>query len=335
MREPCGIMLVDKPEGPTSRQVAIAVGRLVRPTQPPRRHGERRFRIGHAGTLDPLATGLLLVLVGRGTRLAPFLQGLDKRYHATVRFGVATDSHDRAGAVTDTAPVPAEPDGLAAAAEALRAADQQLPPVISSIKQGGLSLHRLVRKGREVLLAPRPVRIVRLAVTAVRWPAAPQDVAAELTAPDGRIYEVELDIECGGGTYVRALARDLGDALGTVAHLHALRRLAVGPFTVDEAVRLSDLEGGEDPGPRLRPLAAALPHLPAFTLSPEGVLRVRHGGQPEADWLPSPAPDQFRLLDAAGHLVAVGRRDPATGRAITAAVFAAAGDAATEVDSCA
>lgn len=337
MPGPCGILLVDKPPGLTSRQTAEAVGRPLGPPPPRRRRsGERRFRVGHAGTLDPLATGLLIVLVGSGTRLAPFLQGLDKRYLATVRFGTETDTHDRDGEVTATAPVPAAATGLESALAKLRAADRQVPPVISSLKRAGRSLHRLARAGREVAEpSARPVRIERLAATALRWGVLPPAISSpQLTAPDGLLYEVDLDIVCGSGTYVRALARDLGAALGTRGHVHELRRLAVGPFTVQEAATVAALEREGQAAKRLLPLAAALPHVPAFELSLAQADQVRHGGQPQADWLSEPVPAQFRLLTKGGRLAAVGRRDPLSGQPVIAVVFPDEIAAAAENDPC-
>lgn len=336
MREPCGILLVDKPEGPTSRQVAESIGKALRPGRSRRTRGGQRFRVGHAGTLDPLATGLLVVLVGRATRLAPFLQGLDKRYLATVRLGVATDSHDRMGEQTTTAPVPASPDGIEAALAALRGTVMQVPPVVSSIKRGGRSLHRLVRAGRDVAEPEaRPVRIDSLSATGVRWaqPAGADPVG--YAAPDGLLYEVDLDIACGSGTYVRALARDLAAGLGTVGHLHALRRSVVGPFAVEDAVPLDEILNDQEPGRRLRPLEAALPHLPAFTLAATHADGVRHGRQPQPDWgLPLPAPAQFCLLDPAGGLAAVGRRDPDTGQPLAVVVFPEEAVEPSEADPC-
>ena len=336
MHEPCGILLVDKPEGPTSRQVAEAIGKALRPGRSRRTRGGQRFRVGHAGTLDPLATGLLVVLVGRATRLAPFLQGLDKRYLATVRLGAATDSHDRMGEQTATAPVPAATDGIEAALTALRGTVMQVPPVVSSIKRGGRSLHRLVRAGRDVAEPEaRPVRIDALQATGIRWAQPAGLDLSGFAAPDGLLYEIDLDVVCGSGTYVRALARDLGVRLGTVGHLHALRRSVVGPFMVDEAVPLADALSDDAADRWLRPLAAALPHLPTFTLSAAHADGVRHGRQPQPDWgLPLPAPAQFCLMDPAGGLAAVGRHDPDSGQPLAVVVFPEDDVEASEADPC-
>jgi len=333
---PSGFLLVDKPSGPTSREVAEAVGSLLVPGAPRRRRGGRRFRVGHAGTLDPLATGLLVVLAGAATRLQPFLQKLDKRYLATVRLGTGTDSHDRDGEVQQRAPVPARPDDRTAALAALTGAVRQRPPVLSAIKRGGRSLHELVRAGGTVAPPPeRWVRIDELAATDVRWGLAPAPTAPGLLAPDGLVYEIDLDLRCGSGTYVRALARDLAAALGTCGHVHALRRLEVGPFHVDLAVTPAALADLAEPTARLRPLADALPHLPAIRVDAAQAARLRQGGQPEPDWLPRPVPELFRLLDPAGRLAAVGRWDPVLDRPVLAAVFPLAAGESPEDEPCA
>jgi len=322
---PNGILLIDKPAGVTSRGVDSQVSRLFAPDGH-RRRGSPRFKVGHAGTLDPLATGLLLVLVGRGTRLQPFLIGLDKRYTATVRLGVATDSLDRDGEVTARVPVPSEPDGLDAALAGLRGEILQVPPLLSALKQAGRSLHRRARAGEEVAEPePRPVTVHRLEATGVRWgvSATPDDPGPR--PEDGRLYEVDLDLTCGSGTYVRSLARDLGRALGTEGHVHALRRLEVGPFAVMDAVSPEDLAAADDPGAWLRPLADGLPHTPVHTLDSRQAAAVRQGAQPEAAWFDGPVPPLFRLVDSRGELVAVGHYHAAEHAPRTAAVFAATG----------
>ncbi len=328
MSGPSGILLIDKPGGVTSRGVDVQIARLFAPVGR-RSRGAPRFKVGHAGTLDPLATGLLLVLVGRGTRLQPFLTGLDKRYTATVRFGVTTDSLDRDGEVTARVPVPSGPEGLETALAGLRGEILQAPPVLSALKQAGRSLHWRARAGEEVA-EPQPRRVVvhRLEATAVRWGvAAPPDDPGP-RPEDGRLYEADLDLTCGSGTYVRSLARDLGRALGTEAHVHALRRLEIGPFSVAGAVAPDHLAAAADPGDWLRPLAAGLPHAPALTLDAERAAAVRQGTQPDRSWFPGPVPPLFRLLDSGGELVAVGHYHAAEHAPRTAAVFAAADPAA-------
>jgi tRNA pseudouridine55 synthase len=213
--DPTGLCVVDKPTGWTSHDVvARARGRF----------GTRK--VGHAGTLDPLATGVLVLGVGRATRLLTFLSGLPKTYEATIRFGVETDSLDADGAVTVTHEM-AAPDAAAvvAAAATLTGDLQQVPPMVSAIKVDGRRLHQLAREGKEVERAPRPVHVSRFD-----------------PVPTADPMEFRAVVECSSGTYVRVLAADLGHALGGGAHLVALRRTAVGPFTIDEAHALEDLE---------------------------------------------------------------------------------------------
>jgi len=326
-----GIILVDKPSGVTSFDVVSHVrGALVKAfpdLAPPRarRSGggpkPPRFKCGHAGTLDPLATGLLIILVGKGSRLAPFLMGLGKTYAATVRFGAGTDTLDREGVVVATAPVPSSVEAVAACLDRFRGDIQQIPPLISALKKDGQPLYKLVRSGQDVAEpAARPVTIVRLDLTGQRWDDDPVDP----------VCEVDLEVECSSGTYIRSLARDLAYAVGSEGHIHALRRLSVGPFQVADAVAgVMDLSG-EDLAAAMRPLSEALPQAPSLALTPEETTGVRQGRQPETEWLSRldgaiPAGGKsgrlFRLLDENGDLVAVGRLDEETGAPVLAAVI--------------
>ncbi|MFO7654397.1 MAG: tRNA pseudouridine(55) synthase TruB [Candidatus Krumholzibacteriia bacterium] len=337
-----GLLLVDKPAGVTSHDVVDRIRRTLGRTGPaaggddgppaggagPRLPGRGRrsvARVGHAGTLDPLATGLLLVMTGRATRLAPFLVGLDKAYLALVRFGAATETLDREGSLVERADPP-EAAAVVRAAEGLRGEVEQVPPVYSAIKRDGRALHRRARAGEDV--APPPARrvvVARLDVRPTTWgAAAPAEAGADpLTAPDGLVYEAELDVRCSSGTYVRSIARDLALLAGTVGHLRELRRLAVGPFTLAGAL------GGEalDDAGALRsvrlPLADALPHLAARQVPAEVAARIRQGAQPEPDWLelPPAAGTLCRLHGPDGELVAVCRREAPDTPWRTAAVF--------------
>ncbi len=243
---------MDKPAGPTSHDVVAAARRAL---------GERR--VGHAGTLDPAATGLLVVLVGRATRLARFVAMLEKRYAGTVRFGVETSTDDAAGE-------PLARDGswrerteaeIAAALARVAAEPLQLPPRVSAKRVGGERAYRLSRRGEEPELAPARVEIRGLAAGAY----------------DPRAGELAIEVRCGAGTYVRAIARDLGRALGTRAHLAALRRTAVGPWRVEEALPLDALRPDAPAPPDLRPMAEAVAHLPALRVGPEAAAAVAHG----------------------------------------------------------
>jgi tRNA pseudouridine55 synthase len=206
---PDGIVLIDKPEGPSSAQAIAPLKRRFKGT-----------RVGHAGTLDPFASGLLLVLVGDATRLQDLAMALPKTYVATVRFGRETDTLDPTGAVVAERAPGARPAGLEAAARAFTGEIDQMPPAFSALKVDGRRAYKLAREGKPVDLAPRRVRVHAIAVRDVRWPDA------------------EIELTTGSGFYVRSFARDLGRALGLPAHLAALRRTHIGPFAAadgDEA----------------------------------------------------------------------------------------------------
>ncbi len=222
-------------------------------------------RVGHAGTLDPAASGLLLVLVGRATRLARFTAGFAKRYEATLRLGAETTTDDATGAVTvsDDAWRGLDEAAVRRALAEVAAREEQLPPAVSAKKVGGERAYRVAWRGEAPALAPAPVRIHRLEVRRV----APPDV--------------DFALECSAGTYVRAVARDAGRALGTRAHLAALRRTGIGPWRAEDAVPLA-AAGPEALAAALRPLAELVAHLPHLELAPEAAERVRHGRRIEA-----------------------------------------------------
>jgi len=247
MGAPSGVLVVDKPRGPTSHDVVARVRRAL-----------RTKAVGHAGTLDPMATGVLVVAVGEATKLVLYLTAADKAYEATIALGVATATLDADGDVTARAPVPDDwPARLDAALAAERARDAQVPPAFSAIQTNGVRAYDLARRGEAVDLAPRPVRVVDLTALAAR-----RDPPA-----------VDLAITTAKGYYVRALARDLAAALGTVGHLTALRRTRSGAFTVAEAAPLDDGLAA-----RLVPLPdAARRALPIARLTPAGVIDARAG----------------------------------------------------------
>lgn len=268
-----GLLLVDKPAGVTSHDVVVAARRAL---------GERR--IGHAGTLDPFATGLLVLLIGRATRLLPYVDGEPKTYEATVRFGVETTTDDLTGEPVRTAPLPdraAVERGMAA----LTGEIAQVPPAFSAKKVEGRRAYHAARRGEAMELAPVPVRVHEWRERAWRGDA-----------------ELDVSITCGGGTYVRALARDLGRLAGSAAHLGALRRVGSGAFGVSEAVPLDALRAG---GAHPRPARDAVRSLPAEPLDEAALVRVAHGRDVAATVDGSRA----ALVDAAGALVAIGERD--------------------------
>lgn len=247
-----GLIVVDKPASMTSHQV---VGRMRRVL------GTRR--IGHAGTLDPMATGVLVLGVNRATRLLGHLALKDKRYVATVRLGQSSDTDDAEGAVETVG----DASGLTgadveAAAGQFRGDILQVPSSVSAIKVGGQRAYRLVRSGQEVELAARSVTVSRLDVTSV--------------AAGSGTLDVGIDVECSSGTYIRAIARDLGEALGVGGHLVALRRTRVGGFGIADAHQLDDLD--PDAPPELMPMAeAARRSFPCVDVDEARALDIRHG----------------------------------------------------------
>lgn len=256
-----GLLVVDKPAGWTSHDVVGRVRRLA---------GTRK--VGHAGTLDPMATGVLVLGVNRATRLLTYLVGADKEYTATVRLGQATVTDDAEGDVTDAPGASSvDPATLDAALEQLRGPIEQVPSSVSAIKVDGKRSYARVRSGEQVELAPRPVTIHRFDVLAQRT----------TTAEDGTaVTDLDVVVGCSSGTYVRALARDLGAALGTAGHLTALRRTRVGPYDLDGAADLSALGAAHEAGravPLLSVTDACRAAFPVRELTEEETTAVRFG----------------------------------------------------------
>ena len=273
-----GMLLVDKPAGPTSHDVVAVVRRAL---------GIRR--VGHAGTLDPFATGLLVLLVGRATRLLPYIDAEPKEYEATVRFGVATDTDDITGSVITEAPLPTRESAEHAMA-ALTGALFQLPPAFSAKQVGGRRSYAAARSGERLALQPVPVDVHGWCMRA--W----------------RGDEMDVTITCGGGTYVRSLARDLGELAGSAAHLAALRRVRSGPFTVAAAATLDDIAAG---GATLLPPIEAVRSMPAQWLGDAALARVVTGRPVEA----VVSGERAALVDSSGALVAVAARESDDGGA--------------------
>ncbi len=246
-----GILNLNKPQGPTSHDIVARVRALT---------GVRR--VGHAGTLDPLATGVLLICVGRATRVSEYLMAGRKVYRARLRLGVATDTYDAEGRVVAESPCPADRAQVEEALRRFRGAIEQVPPMYSAVKHQGTPLHRLARRGIEVERQPRRVEIFRLELTAWEPP------------------ECELEVTCSPGTYIRSLAHDLGQVLGCGAHLTALTRLASGDFRLDAALSLDEFAQAVADGrwtAHLHPLDAALTRFPALHLDAAEARRVCQG----------------------------------------------------------
>lgn len=249
-----GLLNVHKPAGPTSHDIVATV-----------RRGTGQRRVGHAGTLDPLASGVLVLALGKATRLLEYLLDSGKSYRATVRLGLTTDTYDLDGTVTDEAPLPTDLDTrqIDALLQTRFVGDiMQTPPVYSALKIDGKTAHSRARAGEDVQLQPRPVTIQRIELLATNWP------------------DLILDVECSKGTYIRSLAHDLGQALGCGATLAGLVRTASGHFIAEDAVPLDRLQAAFEDGSwqtHLLPAAGALTGLPAITLDAKEMARLKNG----------------------------------------------------------
>ncbi|MDQ3743175.1 MAG: tRNA pseudouridine(55) synthase TruB [Acidobacteriota bacterium] len=313
-----GLLIVDKPAGWTSHDVVARARRLL-----------REKSVGHTGTLDPFATGVLVLLVGRATRLAQFLAGAEKEYEATIRLGYSTTTGDLTGerrevaeaggqvkaageemkaGATDCAAL--EREQFEAALATLRGEIEQVPPMYSAKKIGGRKLYELARRGEEV-----ERRAARVTVSAFEVLGEESD-AWSRPNEDGTC-DVRVRVVCSAGTYVRALAESVGERLGTGAHLAALRRTRAGQFRVEDAVTPDGLqilfEAGADAGEFLLRPEAALPHLPSAHLTSEEARRARHGaviraGEEARAWEDG---GHVLLLEGSGRLLAVGVYDAA------------------------
>jgi tRNA pseudouridine55 synthase len=277
---PEGLLLIEKPGGLTSHDVIDRIRRAL---------GTRK--VGHAGTLDPMATGLLLVGVGRATRLLRYLAGLDKAYEGIGRLGEATDTQDAEGRVIATAPVEVDRADLERAMAHLRGDIDQVPPPFSAVKVGGQPLYRAARRGETPEAPGRRVHVDRF----------------DLTGFDGRDFEFR--VSCSSGTYVRSLVAQVGKSLDCGAHLTRLVRTSVGPFTLPEAT------SPENPGSP-RPIEAAVSHLPALELN-EAEAAAASNGRPLA---PAGIEGPYAVLGPGRRLVAVYRDDGA--RAVPEMVLA-------------
>jgi tRNA pseudouridine55 synthase len=243
-----GILSIDKPGGMTSHDVVHRIRRLS---------GLRR--VGHAGTLDPLATGVLLLCLGRATRLAEYLIGLQKGYEASLRLGQATDTYDSDGVVVAERPFAhVTPKRLSETLPHFCGSIQQKPPMYSALKKDGKPLYELARQGLDVERPLRTVSVYGLQLLGYEPP------------------EVRLQINCSSGTYIRSLAHDLGESLGCGAHVTALRRTAVGEFVASAAVPLAELDAGNLPS-YLQSMDLAVSHLPRVDLSEIDVAELLHG----------------------------------------------------------
>ena len=277
MTDVTGILNVHKATGWTSHDVVAKVRRLA---------GQKR--IGHAGTLDPLAEGVLPILLGRATRLADFVQQGEKTYRAAVALGASTETDDREGSVSATAPVPALSAGrVEEALSAFRGEIMQKPPAYSALKVGGQRAYAVARRGEDVDLAPRPVTIHAL----------------DLLSLDES--SLELEVTCSKGTYIRALARDLAIALGTLGHLSGLVRTRVGPFRLSDSLTL-DAIADRGAAHALLPASQAIPEAPLFNADADQTAKLLNGQAVPVDSLHA---QSVWVYDPSGQLVCLASAD--------------------------
>ena len=278
------VIVIDKPAGLTSAEVVRRIKRSVKPA-----------RVGHLGTLDPFATGVLPILIGEATKLAPFLEGGDKRYAGLIKLGVETDTLDPDGSVVRTAPVPPlNPQCLAGIEQQFSGTHSQVPPVFSAVKRAGVPLYRLARKGIDV--RPPPPRVIQ--VKFLKLETASRDT-------------LRFELGCSAGTYVRSLARDIGVALQSAAHLAELRRLESGGFSLHAAAPLERVLAAIDTQDlasiQLIAPAEALGHLPQLVVDKTQERRLRNGDSSALDALAPAGAEIFRVVHSGGDLIAIAR----------------------------
>jgi tRNA pseudouridine55 synthase len=275
-----GLLNIHKPTGMSSRRVVDIVARLA-----------KTKRAGHAGTLDPLASGVLVVCVGWATRLVPFVQDRPKTYAARILLGKRSDTDDITGTTTEVegAPLPTR-EAVEAALQSFTGTIMQVPPRYSAVHVAGRRAHKLARRGKAFSLEARPVEIHRIALTGYRY------------------SEVEVEIECGSGTYIRSIARDLGDALGCGGLMSGLVRRAIGDFTIDKAVAIEDLPSSPIEELLLPPLAAVA-HLPRFACNPADREELIRGRALPVSTEPPPVNALVAVIDDAGQLLALAEHD--------------------------
>ena len=267
-----GIVIVDKPEGWTSQDVTARL-----------RRGFNTRRIGHGGTLDPMATGVLPVFVGRATRGVEFFEHAEKTYEATLRLGLSTDTEDITGEVLETKAVSVTEEEFLAVLPRFRGTIQQIPPMYSALKVNGQKLYDLARKGKEVERQPREITIFELECLNFSGDTA------------------KLRVRCSKGTYIRTLCKDIGAALGCGGCMAALRRVAAGEYAITEAVPLQQLLEAETPEVYLRPVDSLFLQYPAVVLTEKQTLRCKNGNS----FSIAKADGTYRVYDSAGAFLAL------------------------------
>lgn len=287
-----GILIIDKPAGITSHDVVSRVRRIL-----------RTKRVGHTGTLDPFATGVMVVLVGRATRLAQFLDKDEKEYETVMRFGFETDTGDLTGKRRET-------EGTMQATGKVdieRTLSQflgeieQVPPMYSAKKIDGKKLYELAREGKTVERKAVTVEISKLETYALE----------QLTEPEIETWDVGLSVRCSAGTYIRTLAEDIARAAGSLAHLTELRRTAAGSFSLGDAITLDELAEIAEPAASLIPMERAVEHLSEFRLREDRIDKTRNGMSTRTYNVEFPENEAIRMMSESGELVAVGYYNPA------------------------
>lgn len=290
-----GVLIIDKPAGLSSAKVVGIIKRLL-----------KAHKVGHAGTLDPMATGVLVCCLNRATRLSYFLLQGSKTYEAVLRLGVETDTQDATGEIIGQPShlIPGD-DEITGVMRKFEGPIQQTPPVYSALKHGGVPLYKWARRGKPVQKAPREVRIQSIRVDSIDWPY------------------VDFTVSCSAGAYIRTLCADIGAALGCGGHLHALRRVASSGFSIKQAIQIDELEQKALSGSRealhqsiISP-ADALPKMPASTANDELAAKIRHGGQIRKSELAisksphlNPNGETFiKIVDTNNHLLAIVESD--------------------------
>lgn len=272
------VLPVNKPKGPTSHDLVLSARRLFAP-----------LSVGHTGTLDPSASGVLVLLLGPATRFSAYFADWDKSYRALVQFGISTDTDDAEGNETERREVALAKEEVAAILPRFTGLIEQVPPAYSAVKQQGKKLYQLARAGEKVTAAPRPVRIHRISIEHYK---------------EGPFPQALLQVDCGEGTYMRALARDMGRDLGVPSHLLELTRTRAGPFTLEQAVPLS-----EDARPEPLPLRRAFAGWPSLELDDDQVQAIYLGKSLPVEQADADEKRELRVLLWRGLVVGVGKSD--------------------------
>ncbi len=272
---PCGIVIIDKPEGWTSQDVAAKLRGVFH---------ERR--VGHGGTLDPMATGVLPIFIGRATRAVEFFESAEKEYVAGLRLGLETNTQDTTGETIAEAPVSVTREQVEAVLQDFLGPQQQLPPMYSAVKIGGKKLYELARQGKTVERKPRAIEILEL----------------ELLEGSGTDYC--LRVRCSKGTYIRTLCHDIGQRLGCGGCMSSLRRTGAGCYSIGQAVTMEALLAMEDPCEQLLPVDSLFAHLPAVTVQQNQLKQIYNGA---AVKMPQLVPGQYRVYAPDGTFLMVGQ----------------------------